>query len=139
MADPMRATEGTTPAVPSGLPGSRKPRSRGRIWVRRRSLTVGQHKPYFGPLDCGFQQAVGLRGFKPAACFDIWLATFHIIEMLYDTPFPTEPQNDLVPAQTERNEEIRARYEAGETGVSIAQTFGISEQRVSQIIRGWQS
>jgi Mor family transcriptional regulator len=61
------------------------------------------------------------------------------MEMLYKTPFPAEPQNDLVPAQTERNEEIRARYEAGETGVSIAQTFGISEQRVSQIIRGWQS
>jgi hypothetical protein len=79
------------------------------------------------------------RGFKPAACFDIWLAAFHIMEMLYDTPFPTEPQNDLVPAQTERNEEIRARYEAGETGVSIAQTFGISEQRVNQIIRGRRS
>jgi hypothetical protein len=78
-------------------------------------------------------------GFKPAACFDIWLATFHIMEMLYDTPYPTEPQNDLVPAQTERNEEIRARYEAGETGASIAQTFGISEQRVNQIIRGRRS
>jgi hypothetical protein len=76
------------------------------------------------------------RGFKPAACFDIWLATFHIMEMLYDTLYPTEPQNDLVAAQTERNEEIRARYEAGETGASIAQMFGISEQRVNQIIRG---
>ena len=79
------------------------------------------------------------RGFKPAACFDIWLATFHIMEMLYDTPFPTEPQNDLVPAQTERNEEIRVRYDAGETGASIAQTFGISEQRVNQIVRGQRS
>jgi Mor family transcriptional regulator len=55
--------------------------------------------------------------------------------MLYDTPFPTEPENDLVPAQTERNEEIRARYAAGETGASIAQAFGISEQRVNQIVR----
>ncbi len=79
------------------------------------------------------------RGLKTAACFDVWLATFHIIEMLYDTPFPTEPQNDLVPAQTERDEEIRARYEAGETGATIAQTFGISEQRVNQIIRGRRS
>jgi Mor family transcriptional regulator len=58
------------------------------------------------------------------------------MEMLYDTLYPTEPQNDLVAAQTERNEEIRARYEAGETGASIAQMFGISEQRVNQIIRG---
>jgi Mor family transcriptional regulator len=64
---------------------------------------------------------------------------FHIMEMLYDTPFPAEPQNDLVPAQTERNAEIRARYEAGETGASIAQTFSISEQRVNQIIRGQRS
>jgi hypothetical protein len=79
------------------------------------------------------------RGFNPAACFDIWLATFHIMEMLYNTPFPTDPQNDLVPAQTERNEEIRARYEAGETGASIAQVFGVSEQRVNQIIRGRRS
>ena len=56
------------------------------------------------------------------------------MEMLYDTPFPNEPQNDLVPAQTERNEEIRARYETGETGASIARAFGISEQRVNQIV-----
>jgi hypothetical protein len=90
-------------------------------------------------LDGGVQQAVVLRGFKPAACFDIWLATFHIMEMLYDTPFPTEPQNDLVPAQTERNEEIRARYEAGETGAGIAQDFGVSEQRVNQIVRRQRS
>jgi hypothetical protein len=61
------------------------------------------------------------------------------MEMLYDSPFPTEPQNDLVPAQTERNEEMRARYEAGETGASIAQMFGISEQRGNQIIRGRRS
>jgi hypothetical protein len=59
--------------------------------------------------------------------------------MLYETPYPTEPQNDLVPAQTERNEEIQARYEAGETGASLAQIFDISEQRVHQIIRGRQS
>ena len=61
------------------------------------------------------------------------------MEMLYVTPFPSEPQNDLVPAQTERNEEIRARYKAGETGPGLAQTFGISEQRVNQIIRGRRS
>jgi hypothetical protein len=80
-----------------------------------------------------------VEGVQTRTCFDIWLATFHIMEMLYDTPFPTEPQNDLVPAQTERNEEIRARYKAGETGASLAQTFGISEQRVNQIVRGQRS
>jgi hypothetical protein len=75
------------------------------------------------------------REFRPTACFDIWLANFHIIEMLYDTPFPTGPQNDAVPAQVERNDDIRARYAAGETGASLAQAFGISEQRVNQIVR----
>ena len=80
------------------------------------------------------------RGFKPAACFDIWLATFHnIIEMLYNTPYPTEPQNDLVPEKAERNADIIARYEAGETGALIAQAYGISEQRVNQIIGGRRS
>jgi hypothetical protein len=67
------------------------------------------------------------------------MATFHILEMLYDSPFPTEPQNDLVPAKTVRNAEIRARYATGETGASIAQAFGISEQRASLIIRGQRS
>jgi hypothetical protein len=76
------------------------------------------------------------RGFKAAACFDIWLATFHIVEMLYDTPFPTEPQTDHTPEKADRNAEIIARFEAGEAGISIARVFHISEQRVSQIIRG---
>ncbi len=79
------------------------------------------------------------RGFNPTACFDIWLATFHIIEMLYDTPFPEMPQTDHTPNKADRNAEIIARYEAGETGASIAQAFGISEQRVNQITRGRQS
>ena len=70
------------------------------------------------------------------ACFDIWLATFHMMEMLYDMPIPNQPQNDLVPARTERNEEMRARYAAGETGASLARAYGISEQRVNQIVRG---
>jgi hypothetical protein len=76
------------------------------------------------------------RGCEPPACFDIWLATFHIVEMLYDTPFPTEPQNDLPPEKNERNADIRSRYEQGETVGELAVAFGISEQRVWQIIHG---
>jgi predicted transcriptional regulator len=59
--------------------------------------------------------------------------------MLYGTPYPTEPQNDHIPEKADRNAEIIARYEAGETGASIAQAFGISEQRVNQIVRGRRS
>jgi Mor family transcriptional regulator len=58
------------------------------------------------------------------------------MEMLYDTPFPESPQTDRMPKKADRNAEIIARHEAGETGVSLAQVFGISEQRVNQIIRG---
>ena len=76
------------------------------------------------------------RGFKPAACFDIWLATFHIMEMLYDTPFPRMPQTDHTPKKATRNAEIIARREAGESGAGLARAFGISEQRVNQIVRG---
>jgi hypothetical protein len=75
------------------------------------------------------------RGFEPTACFDLWLATFHILEMLYDTPFPDMPQTDHI-EKADRNAEIIARYEAGETGASIALAYDISEQRVNQIVRG---
>jgi Mor family transcriptional regulator len=53
---------------------------------------------------------------------------------LYDTPYPDTPQSDHV-GKTDRNAEIIDHYEAGETGVSIARAYGISEQRVNQIVR----
>jgi hypothetical protein len=49
------------------------------------------------------------------------LATFHIIEMLYDTPYPTKTQTDHTPEKTNRNAEIIARYEAGKTGAIAVQ------------------
>jgi predicted transcriptional regulator len=57
------------------------------------------------------------------------------MEMLYPTAFPTEPQTGYI-KKTDRNAEIIARYKTGETGAKIAKEFGISEQRVNQIIRG---
>jgi predicted transcriptional regulator len=41
-----------------------------------------------------------------------------------------------MPEKADRNAEIIARYKAGETGANIAQAFGISEQRVNQIVWG---
>jgi Mor family transcriptional regulator len=55
--------------------------------------------------------------------------------MLYDTSFPDTPQTDHI-EKTERNADIIARYEVGETGARIAQAYGISEQQVNQIVRG---
>jgi hypothetical protein len=65
----------------------------------------------------------------------LWLATFHIMEMLYDTPYPETPQTDRI-EKPDRNAEIIARYGTGETGACLAAAFGISEQRVNQIVRG---
>jgi Mor family transcriptional regulator len=61
------------------------------------------------------------------------------MEMLYDTPFPETPQTDHTPEKADRNAEIIARYAAGEMGASLALAFGISEQRVNQIVRRQRS
>jgi hypothetical protein len=65
----------------------------------------------------------------------LWLATFHIVEMLYNTPYPETPQTDRV-EKPARNAEIIAQYEPGEIGACLAEAFGISEQRVNQIVHG---
>jgi Mor family transcriptional regulator len=49
---------------------------------------------------------------------------------------PDFPLTDHTPSKHERNRRIRARYAQGETVVSLAEVFGISQQRVSQILRG---
>ncbi len=46
------------------------------------------------------------------------------------------PLTDHTPSKHERNRQIRARCIKGETVVELAQAFGISQQRVSQILRG---
>ena len=118
--------------------------------MARRSKLRGFVSPHFHRLRIVLQLAVKhqrksqgrnrvSKGFKPAACFDIWLATFHIMEMLYDTPFPESPQTDRIPEKADRNTEIIARHETGETGASLAQAYGISEQRVNQIVHGRRS
>lgn len=75
------------------------------------------------------------RGSESPACYDIWLATFHITERLYDTPYPEEPLNEMEPEKTKRNTEIRQRYRDGELLQDLAQLYDISGQRVSQILR----
>jgi hypothetical protein len=75
------------------------------------------------------------QAFNTPPCFDLWLATFHIVEMLYNTPYPETPQTDRL-EKPDRNAEIIARYGAGETGSSLAEAYDISEQRVNQIVRG---
>ncbi|MBZ0304659.1 MAG: Hin recombinase [Anaerolineae bacterium] len=57
--------------------------------------------------------------------------------MLYkDHPAPNYPVTDLNPPKSQRNEEIRHRYAAGETVPDLAREYGISEQRIHQILQG---
>ncbi len=98
------------------------------ISVPTNRSSAGQSVPSFS------RPKQGLARPEPAACFDIWWATFHILEMLYATPFPHKPQTDHA-EKADRNADLIARYEAGETGACIAKAFGISEQRMNQIIR----
>jgi hypothetical protein len=49
---------------------------------------------------------------------------------------PKFPLADYTPPQHDRNHEIRAQYAKGKTERELAEAFGISHQRVSQILRG---
>jgi plasmid maintenance system antidote protein VapI len=49
---------------------------------------------------------------------------------------PVAPLTDHTPSKPTRNQEIRERYTKGETVVDLAAAFGISQQRVSQILQG---
>jgi Mor family transcriptional regulator len=54
----------------------------------------------------------------------------------YGRVLPTVPVSDGTPRKCDRNADIRARHQQGESVATLADVFGISEQRVSQILRG---
>jgi Mor family transcriptional regulator len=47
---------------------------------------------------------------------------------------PQKPVSRITPTKCERNEEIRLRHEQGETLISLAKVFSLSENRVWQIV-----
>jgi Mor family transcriptional regulator len=47
---------------------------------------------------------------------------------------PQKPITRITPTKCERNEEIRLRHEQGETLISLAKVFSLSENRVWQIV-----
>jgi hypothetical protein len=49
---------------------------------------------------------------------------------------PLRPATDGTLAKCARNEEIRTRHAEGERIGYLAEVFGISQQRVSQIVQG---
>jgi hypothetical protein len=48
----------------------------------------------------------------------------------------TVPLTDHTPTKHRRNDHIRRRYQQGETVMRLAAAFGLSQQRVSQILHG---
>ena len=73
--------------------------------------------------DCGAQTVSGLNR--------VQLAIRHLLTLLYPTP----PQPDSSLTFAERNRTIRERHQAGESLRQLARAFGISSQRVQQIIK----
>jgi len=57
-----------------------------------------------------------------------------ILENYAGILLPQKPISHITPAKCERNEEIRLRHQQGETLISLAEVFGLSENRVWQIV-----
>jgi hypothetical protein len=48
---------------------------------------------------------------------------------------PKKPQSNKTPKRFERNDAIRTRFAQGETVADLARDYGISVQRIHQILR----
>ena len=57
-----------------------------------------------------------------------------ILENYAGMLLPQKPISRMTPTKCERNEEIRRRHQQGETLISLAEVFGLSENRVWQIV-----
>lgn len=66
----------------------------------------------------------------------LWAMVFATAINYYGQVVPLAPISNSTPAKYVRNAEIRARHKRGESRATLAQVFGISEQRVWQIVQG---
>ena len=62
--------------------------------------------------------------------------TYGMVLAYIGQPSPSMPVTDHTPARCKRNAEIRAQYAHGESLSRLAEAFGISPQRVHQIVHG---
>jgi hypothetical protein len=76
------------------------------------------------------------RGFHLTSVYSITEAARHIIGQLYGELPPAFPRYFKDTTQKSRNLEIHRQFETGESVPNLAREFGISEQRVHQILRG---
>lgn len=77
------------------------------------------------------------RGLEPRGLQHPVAAIQYGMLLLYiGRKMPLAPLTDHTPTKLTRNQEIRERHAQGETIVDLAEAFEISEQRVSQVLRG---
>jgi Mor family transcriptional regulator len=78
------------------------------------------------------------RGYHDTSVFEQlrYAARRMMIELYAGILLPTHPISKITPSKHARNAEIRARHRAGESLSALAGVFGISEQRVYQIVQG---
>jgi hypothetical protein len=75
-------------------------------------------------------------GLQPRSCSTASQAALRIIVYLYAGDVqPDSPRNDKTPSKLTRNEAIRQSFLAGEAVADLAVAFGVSIQRVHQVIR----
>src|SRR5579859_7661314 len=75
------------------------------------------------------------RGFQDTSVHNISEAARCIIRLLYRGILPALPRYFKDTSRESRNQQIRERFEAGESVPNLARAFQISEQRVHQILR----
>lgn len=95
--------------------GGRKPQIRRDLKDNTDLCSIGDYEP---PTDNPLESVA--------------YAVFHTLQRLHAVPVPPDPR---ITAQ-ERNHVIQARFAAGETQTALAIVFGISIQRIHQIVRG---
>ncbi len=77
------------------------------------------------------------RGFQPTSCSTPSAASLRIVLRVYlGVRRPETPISDKTPRQLTRNETIRQRIASGQIVSDLAREFGISVQRIHQILRG---
>jgi len=77
------------------------------------------------------------RGLEPRGLqHPVAAIQYGMLLMYVGRKMPLAPLTDHTPTKLTRNQEIRERYAQGETIVDLAEAFEISEQRVSQVLRG---
>jgi Mor family transcriptional regulator len=64
-------------------------------------------------------------------------ASLHLIQILYlNRPVPSIPKSHKTPRKIDRNTELRQLYADGVSVPELAVRYGISQQRVHQILKG---